>query len=201
MIDVSNIVELYGNDYYNKVNSMRLLIFLTDKCNYICSYCYNEKPRMNTELSYFDIIRFVEYVHQQTGKVLRIELIGGEVTLHSDFIKLCYDLSTLQYVIDIEIYTNMYRDIQYYNDIVMNTKVEVNATWHSLPTDEFNNKFINKVLQIPENIFKHYYITVMFEPEHISQSKNAYNKIVKFCETHKYIITHYKQSKNNRLHL
>lgn len=174
---MNNIIKLYGNDYYNKLNVLRLLVFITDKCNYNCYYCYNSKPRQNIDIDCENLLRFIEHVHAKTTKLIRLELIGGEVTLCNNFDRLCQKLNELDYVIDIEIYTNLHKDIQYYNNLIYNSKIEVNATWHSIKSDLYNMKFIEKILSIDESIFKHYYVTIMFEPDFIKQSLNAYNII------------------------
>lgn len=170
-------VALYGNDYKNKLDTVRLLFFLIDKCNYNCSYCYNALPRKNIELDAADIVRFVKHVHEQTSKLVRIEFIGGEVALYKNLHSLCSELHSLEYVIDIEIYSNLFKDIEYYNTLVEKSCVEVNGTWHSTQADKQNNSFIDKVISIPDELFKHYYITIMFEPDAIAESKNAFERI------------------------
>ena len=57
------------------------------------------------------------------------------------------------------------------------TKVEVNATWHSTKLDPYNIDFVKKIMSIDAEQFKHYYVTIMFEPNFMKQSLNAYNTI------------------------
>ena len=71
----------------------------------------------------------------------------------------------------------MYKDIEYYNNLVEASHVEVNGTWHSTKDDKQNSSFIDKVISIPDELFKHYYITIMFEPDAIAESKTAFERI------------------------
>lgn len=184
---MKKIIASYGNDYFNNLKTIRLLFFLIDKCNYQCTYCYNDFPRTNLELKTDDVLRFITYVYQQTHKLIRVEFIGGEVALYNNLYILCLELSKYEYVIDIEIYSNLFKNIEFYNQLVINTKTEINATWHSIPNDTYNYKFLDKILSIPEKLFKHYYITIMFEPNAIIESKYIYETIRKKYPTNKNI--------------
>lgn len=58
------LTALYGTDYNDGADTMLLLLYIVDRCNYSCSYCFNKKPRTGGELDADDIFRFIDYVHE-----------------------------------------------------------------------------------------------------------------------------------------
>lgn len=64
---------------------MNLLVFLSDRCNMACDYCFlslNEKPA--TILSEADGLRAVDEHVRRAGKAARFTLLGGEPLLHPE---------------------------------------------------------------------------------------------------------------------
>lgn len=64
---------------------MNLLVFLSDRCNMACDYCFlslNEKP--STVLSEADGLRAVDEHVRRAGRAARVTLLGGEPLLHPE---------------------------------------------------------------------------------------------------------------------
>jgi pyruvate formate-lyase activating enzyme-like uncharacterized protein len=53
---MKNFIKQYG---CNPDNTLNILMFIMDKCNYTCAYCYNRKPR---HLIGADLKKFLLYV-------------------------------------------------------------------------------------------------------------------------------------------
>lgn len=111
---------------------------MTDVCNYSCSYCLHathEKPQTPEEDKQrcWDAVphirRICEEMLNNTGKKIKIQLIGGEVTVFSwlpDFIKeLTADAPWFEYV---NITSNFSRPNDWWRELVRLSHVPVTAT-------------------------------------------------------------------------
>lgn len=101
------------------------------------------------------------------------------MTLHSRLEELCVGLSSRSFVLDVGIYTNLHKPIDWYVSLVERSgaKVEVNCTWHSVKQDPSNQAFIDKMLLLSDDVFKNFYVTVMFEPDAVKHSDAAYQAL------------------------
>ncbi len=81
-------------------------IFLTNKCNLKCPYCFANEftGKEISEISYENFIKAVDFIKQDSTSV--IGLIGGEPTLHSKFSELLDTLINDEFITQIIIYTN-----------------------------------------------------------------------------------------------
>jgi len=64
----------------------RLVIFLTYRCNFNCSYCYVKK-RKTKELSSKELIKIIDKLKKKNSKLKEINFMGGEPLLRFDTIK------------------------------------------------------------------------------------------------------------------
>lgn len=155
-------------DSINKPNTIFILAYIIDSCNYSCPYCFNIMPRTNKKLNLTLLYNFIIFLNKLTNKNIEIELIGGEPTLHQDILFFCKKISALQYV-KCSIYSNFSNNILLYNDLL---KYNIGFTL-SLHYPLINN-FINKLDQIPITYFykNNINIRIMFEIDHYSEIKN-----------------------------
>lgn len=118
---------------------------LTDVCNYHCSYCIR-KPLANTKANLAndfimdidalpDVVRIAEELHQIHNKQVKIDLIGGEISLFDDLDKLIYALLDTECIAKVNITTNLYRDIEYYLNLCnvakeIKKKISITASYH-----------------------------------------------------------------------
>ncbi len=75
-------------------------IEITDKCNYQCKHCFQEKT--NSYLPYFQLIKIFEDAKNLNTK--KIILTGGEPLLHPSFDKIISKIREYSY--EVELYTN-----------------------------------------------------------------------------------------------
>lgn len=158
------------NSIYHKNNTtFFILAFIIDKCNYKCSYCYNVMPRTNQILDLNKLYDFLIYLHNITGKKIEIDLVGGEPTLHPDFINFCKKIINNS-AIHCAIYSNFSADCSLYNWLLQNN------IYVTLSTHYSNKKFIQKLknIQIDKLVNNNLNIRVMFEIEEdqYTQTKN-----------------------------
>lgn len=152
-------------------NSICILVYIADICNYNCNYCYNKKPRSNILLDLYKLSIFIDKLQLQTNKNIIIDLIGGEPTLHPDllsFINKKYN-KKISYLI----YSNFSKDIEYYKKILKNNNVKLFLTWH-----HNNYDFIKKLYAI--SIFKNQIsVSVMYEFGYTNIALNIFEKCKK----------------------
>jgi len=79
-----------------------LVISLTDRCNFHCSYCFQDAgaPSKN-EISREEIVRFLKLFKSQSkkGQKIFVQFTGGEVLLKEDFFDILSDALSLGYVV------------------------------------------------------------------------------------------------------
>lgn len=132
----------------NPNNRLNILMFIMDRCNFSCPYCYNRKPR---HLVGADLSVFLKYVQDIRNKVpyrpLNVSLIGGEPTLHKDMLEFCDQLMKIKNT-TVEVLTNFHKPFEYYLDL-LESGVLVSASWHGQGEDSLNWSFVEKALKIP----------------------------------------------------
>ena len=139
-------------EFKNKYADVICLIYFADICNYACDYCYNRKPYSNKFIDVNKLILFLTNLSQNNTKKIAIELIGGEPTLHP---KLFYFLDNIKNIsiVDICIFTNFSKSIEYYETLIVKYNARILATWHSTLMDMHNLSFVNKIFNIKKEIF------------------------------------------------
>lgn len=99
---------------------------LTDICNYHCSYCIRRplviedtEPNINTDfnkcmkaLPY--VIKIANDLNRINQKPVKIDLIGGEISIFPQLNKLLTELFNCEVVKRVNITTNLFRDVDYY---------------------------------------------------------------------------------------
>lgn len=182
-ISSCNIEEIEKNYIYVKA-------YIIDSCNYNCSYCYNKKPRTNDILDLDKLYNYLDFIHEQTNRNIKLELIGGEPTLHPDLLNFCEKISKCIFIADCTIYSNFSADIQLYIQLLKLQNITFDMSWHSLKNDFFNKKFYENVVFLEkfftkQHLNKHILYLIMFEPQHYNESVIIYKKIVQrhICET------------------
>lgn len=111
-----------------------------------------------------------------------MELIGGEPTLHPHLVDF-FEKASLIPDIQLAVLTNLSFPIEYYLNLIDKHRVRIIPTWHSLPHDPANSKFLEKIMSVPDKYFdfvadgKHwhnFFIRIMFEKDHFEEAKRVY---------------------------
>lgn len=151
-----------------------LLIYLTDKCNMNCSYCYNNFPRNNIDLEYNTILNYIDDINLKTDRNISVLFIGGEPTLHKNLYSIVTELRKRDFIHSIEIFTNFSMCLDYYESLIK-FDVKLVCSWHDEINDEdFINKLILSSTEMKKNIVE---ISMMFEPSNIKRWENIIEKI------------------------
>ena len=141
-------IKIYSHDYDNTI---KLDVFCIDKCNYTCEYCFNLKggyKRTNKEIDLNKVIEFSKWLNLKTGKNILISLIGGEPTLHSQFIEFSKKTNELKNIINVVAFTNFSQTNDFFNTTI-NNNVKYLITFHYL--NEYRTKMFFDKLQVIDN--------------------------------------------------
>lgn len=86
---------------------------ITDICQYKCEYCYSTNDERVKECSPKLFIAKL----RQLNKDFKVELIGGEPTLHSQIDSIIRDLGELEHCLEVILITNLEKDIKTFIEI------------------------------------------------------------------------------------
>lgn len=133
---------------------------LLHKCNYRCTYCYAyEYITSNTPENYYHAWRSViSRLKLKSIPTFDVDLIGGEPTLHPDFIEILEQLSRLDKLNKCTYYTNMSKPVEFYEQImdVQNEKILGGMSYHP-PYDK--GQFVEKLKHL-RHVGLQFYVSV-----------------------------------------
>lgn len=162
--------------YYSR-NTINILVYTVDCCNYNCYYCYNVFPRTKQKLNLDYLHKYLQFIHANAPKKsIDLEFIGGEPTLHPQLIEFCNKIKHDKYI-RTNIYTNMSADINTYIQLLQ-SNVTLIASWHGTNEDHCNQHYIDMVIDLVNLGFKDQLdIRIMYEPNNTDNSILAFNRI------------------------
>lgn len=162
---------------------------LTDVCNYHCSYCIrrplaDEGTLMNDMVRCITAIpgvqRIAKELNEINNKKVKIDLIGGEITLFNQLSMILAILYSCDYIEKINITTNLSRDIGYYKELAnvaknKNKKLTMTASFHYEFTEL--DKFMEKAKVMNE------LLGTGFKCETVITKDNKYiDEFIKKCD-------------------
>ena len=107
---------------------------ITSHCNYNCSYCFGNAGMKNANFSSFeDLKKIVDKIFSINRKAYDILLIGGEPSVHPNFLDLLQYINNVDKDISINIVTNGSKSIEYHKklfDSIKNKKLLFNVSIH-----------------------------------------------------------------------
>lgn len=152
---------------------MSIMVYAVDICNLKCSYCYNNFPRTSKILDLSCILQFLTMHHEVFSRQIDVLLIGGEPTLHPQFMGLLKMLrNDCQFVQAIDVFTNLTADLKTYLEAT-GLDVNLSISYHSCCGFDFAEKLLrlqSKIENIPE-------VSMMFEPGNSSKFTKVLKKI------------------------
>ena len=159
-------------------NYVTVLAYVIDKCNYNCLYCYNKMPRSNAVIDLDSLFMLCTHIHKTTKKLVKIELIGGEPTLHPRLLDFCEKVFKSK-AMTCFVLTNFSQPLTYYESLLQ-LGATITATWHSTNDDPINKKYIDKALRISRKFVDagQLELRIMFEADNFNNSKLVLNKLV-----------------------
>lgn len=140
--------------------------FLVDHCQWKCSYC-NATQHMQEEL-------YKRGQHQKSYELVlhrlarmnfdfRIDILGGEPTLHKQLPAVIHALENIDHCKEIILTTNFTESIEYFKQFDReNSKLEIHISYHA----EYHKKILPKILRLHDEI-KHaaVFVEVMLYPK------------------------------------
>ncbi len=138
---------LYLKDGFGrKINYLRLSI--TDRCNFKCIYCFDDKYNKNkTDLSLNDIIKIVR-ASVNCG-INKIRLTGGEPLIREDIINICQNIKKINGVEELSITTNGYNLMNLLKPLKESGLDRINLSIDSLKSDVISKiAFANSNLSV-----------------------------------------------------
>lgn len=129
------IIEIKNNDTH-AVLKWRL----TDNCNYKCEYCVR-RPSSHLEQDEDKALRAIPHIKRiakemraNTHKYVKVDLIGGEVTILKHLPEIIKELSNCTAITKINITTNFFRDVEYFKELYKNCDAYLTMTASYHPT-------------------------------------------------------------------
>jgi organic radical activating enzyme len=156
--------------------TLKIMIYITDKCNMNCSYCYNKFPRDNKDIDMVLLLKYIDDVYKKTKRNIDILLIGGEPSLYKNIHEFIIECRKRIFISDIDFFTNFSRGIDFYKLLIKN-KVNLVCSWHN-ETDD--NEFSNKLNSLTNDEKKFIVeIAMMFEHNNIDRWNNVISQVFK----------------------
>lgn len=173
-----NMMKVYGtfiygnNPKFPNYDTYSILAYICDVCNYQCSYCYNHFPRSTNFLDLDKVYNFVENIAKQK-KVVYLDLIGGEPTLHGGLFRLCEKIQQTLPNVKIAIYSNFRCNVDYYKQLI-EYGCELILSHHYLCN---TNEFLDKIKQFTSEERKKLTMMVMFEHEYSERCFKVFDEL------------------------
>ena len=135
---------------------------LTTKCNKGCPYCFAEFYREEAngedmDMSFGTFIKFLDKTPRDKNGVQHVKLLGGEPTLHKDFIKMCDELINRKIAFTLISNFLFKEEIKKYIIHIIKTGVPISFLINSTNLDE-NEKNLEKFIVNYSEIYKELYI-------------------------------------------
>lgn len=170
-------VKIYSDDYNNTI---KLDVFCIDKCNYNCEYCFNMKDghiRTNKEIDLFKVFKFSIWLNEVTNKKIKISLIGGEPTLHSQIIEFSKLTNTRQDILTVLSFTNFAKPYEFFEETFKNN-IHYLPTFHYL-NELRTNDFMTKLDKLDNVGLSHKIdtINVMLLKDSFNECLRIYDKL------------------------
>lgn len=153
-------------------------MFIVDKCNFTCPYCYNRKPRHLVEADSDIFVKFLKDVRKHVGdRPINVTFIGGEPTLHSNLDE--FSKNTLSIPnLTLELLTNFSRPLDEYMKY-LEMGIKIAASWHRAPNDPKNWDYVEKMKKIPMKYFlkDQIEVRIMMENDNWENSRKVFYEL------------------------
>lgn len=166
---IGNEFRMYKQLYNNLNKNNTIKIYLTHQCNYQCYYCdgvtdyKNKHSKRVYSYTFINIKKLYNYI-QQNKQYKNLLLYGGEPTLHPQLINF---FKQIRNDFNIFLYTNLSKDIKYYNDL---DNCKIIASYHYQ-----NKQFEQKI----KNIHNIHCIYIPLDFKNFAQTIKVYDNIKK----------------------
>lgn len=171
-------IKIWSHDYDNTI---KLDVFCIDRCNYSCPYCFNMKGgyvRTNKELDLNKVYDFAIWLNEKTNKHIKISLIGGEPTLHPQFVEFSQKTKDNNNLTVLS-FSNFAKPYEFFNTTLKNN-VKYLLTFHYLNQQRANDFFIKLEKIEEDNLMSNIdTINVMLLKDNFDICLDIYDKLFK----------------------
>ena len=175
---INNIYKLYYN-VYDEQNTFYITAHINDICNYNCEYCYNDFPRTNISLNLDNLFKFINHIYLSTKYNIKLEIIGGEPTLHQDLYSFCEKISLTIPNISVGIYTNGSISLNKIIHFLTIKNLYFIISWHYINKTQMI-QFIDKCRFLASLYLSQINIMVMMEYKHFNESIYVFNSLIQY---------------------
>ena len=158
------------------INTMFIKIYIIDQCNYMCNYCYNNRPRSNKLINLLQLYIYIKKIYYIINNKIVLELIGGEPTLHPQLLDFCKKINNLHFIEKCILYTNGSADIKLYTILLNYNKISIDFSWHNS-----NTKYIQTICKLLKTCsikqIENSTFSIMFEHNNISTALKIFNNL------------------------
>jgi len=131
----------------------------TDLCNYNCTYCIRKPLVEEKEIDRVSVAKMIanlaDRLSRRSGKMCKIDLIGGEVTILSDLAEIIEELGHSVSVEKINITTNFSKPTEYFEELYTHTAVPITMTvsYHPDYYEGSLEDFIKKASEVSQIVY------------------------------------------------
>lgn len=162
---------------FDDPDKIYIQVFIIDKCNIQCEYCYNIFPRTHEKANLKAFYNFIKSATEQINRLFEIQIVGGEPTLHEDLLIFVNDLLTIKNISSVDIFTNFERSLDYYIKI-FDTGARLAPSWHGKKHDLKNIQYLKKMLLLPDKYIQQLAeIPIMMEQNNFDNFSFAFNTL------------------------
>ncbi|WP_412470007.1 radical SAM protein [Oceanospirillum sp. RT-1-3] len=153
---------------------------MVSHCQFDCSYCYY-RP-FTSDTNYTTLSKIVLKKLKAIEEDFIINLIGGEPTLHPNFLEIIEELIKIEKLREIRIVTNFVKPENFWSKIPKNNKIKITASFHP----EYPNKDFVKKADILSGQYK---IDIAFlftnKIDEYNQYKNIFDDLYRLASNKK----------------
>lgn len=153
---------------YNSLHQYYVLVFITTRCNYSCSYCYNKKNVQQCDIDFLALKKYLIWLKSICNRHIIVAFIGGEPTLYPYFLQLCNDI--IHNDMSIELLTNLSLSMQFLKSI--NANIRITASFHA----QYSN--ISEFVKKCETLDNVRDIIVMYDPSNLDKSIECFDQLI-----------------------
>jgi molybdenum cofactor biosynthesis enzyme MoaA len=171
-----DLIKVYSNIPENNILSFEWSII--DQCQNSCHYCSSIDFNKGTFINFQNYKLVIAKLKTLTIP-FRIDLVGGEPSLHPNLGIILNELNKLENCKILEVCTNLKKSVSYFLNLNV-PKLKLTISYH--PTQQSNKRYLEKILKLQENnINIDININLLSEKLYWDQIL----EFIKLCEEHK----------------
>ncbi|MEI0490693.1 radical SAM protein [Brachyspira pulli] len=158
--------DVISHGLLNMNKILRVNWEITSHCNYKCSYCFGNAGMKNPEFySFEELKKIASKIFEIERDYYNILLIGGEPTIHPNFLDLLKYFNDLNKQISLSIVTNGSRSIEYHKKLFESIKNKELLFNISIHLEQANLQHIKDIIKLANEYNIYVVLSFMLHPE------------------------------------